>query len=203
MSRDGFFLLEGSFEKARDAVIGRSVDADERQAQNSGGVNGSVMIDRQEPALDLADPLSHQLFGDADRDAVPGQKVSLQSHDIIELGQRHPFGVMGDDQVDFVAQVPVEKMSQEHLAHFHVDADKRSSHRRLPLSKEDPGVGEWVEEPVTVEELLFVVAELVVSFLFFGQGPPDLVSLPQVVRDPNLDGQLIKSLQLHGTPPLV
>ena len=55
-----------------DAVVGRGVDAHQRQAQQAGRVDLAGGVDRQEPALDLADPLVHELFGDADVDAVRG-----------------------------------------------------------------------------------------------------------------------------------
>ena len=103
------------------------MDAHHREAEQPGRVDGPAVVDREDAALDLADPLVHELFGDGDVDAEGGQEVGLEPHDLGELGQGDALGMVGDDEVDLLAAVPVEGVGEEDLADFHVDPDDRPS----------------------------------------------------------------------------
>ena len=136
------------------------MQAHHRQAEQAGRVHGPVVIGGKDTPLHLADPRVHELFGDGDVDAVRGQHVGLDAHDLGELGHGDALGMVGDDDVDPLGAVPVQGVGQEHLGGVHVDADHDLLHLGGRVAGQETRVGVGIEQAVGLPGFAFVVLEL-------------------------------------------
>jgi hypothetical protein len=186
-------IFGAAFRRAAfDAVVGRRMDAHHRDAEQPGRVHGPAVIGREDPALDLAHPLVQKLLSDGDVDAVGGQEVGLEPHDLVKLGQGDPLRMMGDDEVDPLVAVPVEGMGQEDLPHFHVDPDDHLLHFDGRVAGQDPRVGEGIEQAVFVPGLTGGALELFGLGPLLVQDPAKFFGASQVVGHADGDGVFVE-----------
>ena len=176
-------------------VVPRRVHAHERQAEQARGVDGAGVVQRQQPAGDLADAGVEQRLRRRDRHADRVQDVGLHPHHVAELGQRAPLGVVGEHEI----QPPLlaQPVREHQLADLHVDADDDRLHLGLRRAVENARVGVGVRQALEIEERAILLLELVVLLLGRGEFLLDPLFPARVRVAPRLHRGAVDVFKLH------
>jgi hypothetical protein len=98
--------------------------------------------------------------------------------------------MVGDDEVDGLAAVPVEGVGQNDLGRVHVDPDDELLNLGRRVAGEEARVGVGIEQPVRLPGVAFVVLELRGAGPLLVEDPPDRFRAARVVGDADRNGLL-------------
>ena len=118
----GGVLVKELLEMARDLVVGRRVDTEERHFEKAGGVGGPAVVDGKHPVGDLLDAVAEDALGHGNGDAHGVEDIGLHPHDVVETRQGAALGMVGENEVEG-ALLP-KPVGEDEFAHLHVDTDE-------------------------------------------------------------------------------
>jgi len=175
--RPGPLPLHQSGEVPVDQVVGDGVKAHQRQAQETGGIHGLVVVGRGAHVMHLADAGGHDVLGDVDRDPQPLIDVLMEVEGVPEGWPRPAEGVVADDRVDRYPPLP-QPVGQDHLPGGDVYSPEHPSDLRRRIAVHQPGVGIGVPQRIQVEARPLLPLHLPIALL----RPPEVVL--QLIRGP-------------------
>ena len=171
-------------------VVGRGVRREEGHAEQTGRVDGLIVVERHETSAHLVHTLHDELLAGLDRHAQPGPDVGLHLHHAVELGETPAFGMVRVDRVDRHALL-TQAVGEEHLAGVHVDAADERGDLRVGVAHVDARVVEGVGELFGVGKRFEVLGESVVALPRAGEELVDAGLAARVGLDAHTHGCLV------------